>query len=194
MPFSRKFALTSAIATQCLVAALAGSPARADTIPSYFFKEWTVAANCAEQTTGQAASVSPGLKFQISSDSLGADGSYVFVAENIDQLQWAPDWNGIKLQYRAGTAMTTLPADFECIPGQEATSPFLAMSNYVQTAEPYYQQEHWYALATIQGQLEHVLIFPRNASTGPSAVIVMLSASSPTTAQLDDNGVIHMDQ
>ena len=193
MPFSRKFVLTSVMATQCLVAALAGSPARADTIPDYFFKEWTVATDCAEASAGLAASVSPGLKFMISSASQGADGSYVFVAENVGQAQWAPEWNGIKLQYRAGTPITTLPADFQCSPGQEATSSFLALSNYVQTAEPYYAQEHWYALATIQGQLEHVLIFPRNASTGPSAVIVMLSASSPTTAQLDDNGVITME-
>jgi hypothetical protein len=67
--------------------------------------------------------------------------------------------------------MNALPADFECIAGEEATSPFLAMSNYAQAAEPYYELAHWYGIARIQGQLEHVLIFPSSASGGPSAVI-----------------------
>jgi hypothetical protein len=88
--------------------------------------------------------------------------------------------------------MTTLPADFECIPGQETTSPFLAMSNYAQSAEPFYEQAHWYGLAKIHGQLEHVLIFPRDASSGPRAVVVLQSVNSPTSVQLDDNGVLHM--
>ena len=100
--------------------------------------------------------------------------------------------HGIKLQYRPGTTMQTLPADFECIPGQEASSSFLAMSNYSQATEPYYAQAHWYGIAKIHGQLEHVLIFPRNASSGPAAVIVMQSVNSPGTMQLDDNGVIHV--
>jgi hypothetical protein len=39
--------------------------------------------------------------------------------------------------------------------------------------------------------LEHVLIFPRAASTGPSAIIVMESVTSPGSVQLDDDGVIH---
>jgi hypothetical protein len=86
-----------------------------------------------------------------------------------------------------------MPADFECIPGQEATSPFLAMSNYAQATEPFYEQGHWYGIAKIRGQLEHVLIFPRNAASGPSAVIIMQSVNSLATVQLDSNGVIHSD-
>ena len=192
MPFSRQAFLAIAAATQCLVGALAGAPARAATIPEYFFKEWTVANNCTEQHAGLAAQVAAGLKFKISADTLAADGSYVFQAEDVGQQHWAANWNGMKLEYRAGPEMKTLPADFECIPGQEAASPFLAMSNYAQASEPYYQQRHWYGVAKIHGQMEHILIFPRNAATGPTAVILMLSVNSPGTVQLDDNGVIQL--
>jgi hypothetical protein len=193
MPFFRKSVLVSALAAQCLVAGFAAAPARADTIPAYFFAEWTVSKNCTEQHAGLAAHVQTGLKLKISADSQAADGSYVAQAENTGSLRWAANWNGIKLVYRPGTAMTTVPADFECIPGQEATSSFLAMSNYSQSAEPYYEQAHWYGIAKIHGQLEHVLVFPRDASQGgPSAVVVMQSVNSPGTVQLDENGVIHM--
>ena len=192
MPFSRKAILASAIAP-CLVGALAGTPAQAGTIPGYFFKEWTVSKNCTEQHAGLAATVQSGLKFKITRDAQTADGSYVFQAEDTGQQHWAANWNGMKLEYRAGTEMKTLPADFECIPGQEASSPFLAMSNYAQATEPFYEQAHWYGIAKIRGQLEHVLIFPRNASSGPSAVIIMASVNSATTVQLDTDGVIHSD-
>jgi len=147
MSFSRKPILASIIAIQCLVAALAGAPARADTIPDYFFTEWTVSKNCTEQHAGLAARVQTGLKFKISRDSQAADGSFVFEAQDSGQKQWGANWNGMKLQFRPGTDMKTLPADFECIPGQEATSPFLAMSNYAQATEPYYEQAHWYGIA-----------------------------------------------
>jgi hypothetical protein len=192
MPISRKAILASAIAP-CLVGALTGTPAQAGTIPEYFFKEWTVSRNCTEQHAGLAARVQTGLKFKISRDTQAADGSYVLEAEDAGQQHWAANWNGMKLVYRPGTEMKTLPADFECIPGQEATSPFLAMSNYVQSTEPFYEQRHWYGVAKIHGQLEHILIFPSSAASGPKAVVVMQSANSAGTLQLDDNGVIHMD-
>jgi hypothetical protein len=191
MSVSRKSLLTSALASSCLVAALAGAPARAQTVPDHFFSEWTVSKNCTEQHAGLAARVPGGLKFKISRDSQAADGSYVFEAEDAGQQHWAANWNGLSLSYRPGTVMTTLPADFECIPGQEATSPFLAMSNYAQATEPYYEQAHWYGLARIQGQLEHVLIFPRNSTQGPTAVIVLQSVNASNVVQLDDNGIIH---
>jgi hypothetical protein len=193
MLFSRKSVLASAIAAQCLVSGLAATPARADTIPAYFFAEWTVSKNCTEQHAGQAAQVQKGLKLKISADTQAADGSYVVQAENAGSAHWAANWDGLKLVYRPGTEMKTVPADFECIPGQEASSSFLAMSNYTQSTEPYYEQAHWYGIAKIRGQLEHVLVFPRNAGQGgPSAVIVMQAANSPSTVQLDENGVIHM--
>jgi hypothetical protein len=191
MPFSRKMSLSCLLAAQCLIAGLS-VPAHAGTIPGYFFKEWTTAANCAEQNAGLAARVPSGLKFSISRDSAAPDGSYVFEAINTDSLQWEQGWNGMKLEYRAGTKMTTIPADFECIPGQESTSPFLAMSGYAVSAEPYYEPEHWYGMARIHGQLEHILVFPRDASNGgPSAVIVLQSVTSAKTVQLDDNGMIN---
>lgn len=193
MPFSRNVCLATAVAAQCLVAVLAAGPTHAATaIPAYFFKEWTVSKNCTEQNAGLAAQVSLGLKLKISADP-AADGSSVVQAEDVGQNHWAANWNGMKLQYRAGTDIQTLPADFECIPGQEASSSFLAMSNYTQSSEPFYAQAHWYGMARIQGQLEHVLIFPRNSTTGPAAVVIMQSASAPGTVQLDDNGVIHME-
>lgn len=192
MLISRKAFLSTVVAAQCLVSALAGSPARAQTIPDHFFKEWTVSKNCTEQHAGLAARVQTGLKFKISRDNTAADGSYVFQAQDVGQQHWAANWNGMKLTFRAGTDMQALPADFECIPGQEAASPFLAMSNYAQATEPYYEQAHWYGLAKIRGQLEHVLIFPRNSAEGPSAVIVMQSVQASTAVQLDDNGVIHV--
>src|SRR2546423_13164174 len=114
----RKPLLSITIAAQCLVAALAGAPAQAATIPDYFFKEWTVAKNCTEQHAGLAARVQTGLKFKITRDAVAADGRYMFQAEDVGQQRWAANWNGMKLTFRAGTAMTTLPADFECIPGQ----------------------------------------------------------------------------
>jgi hypothetical protein len=193
MSLSRKASLAVVAAAQCLVATLAGaSQAQAATaaIPDYFFSEWTVSKNCTEQHAGLAARVQTGLKFKISRD-VTEDGSFVFQAEDGTQQQWAANWNGIKLEYRAGTQMTTIPADFECVPGQEASSPFLAMSGFAQASEPYYELQHWYGTATIAGQLEHVLIFPRNTKGAASAIIVLQSVNSPTSVKLDDDGVIH---
>ena len=192
---SRKIPLSLALAAQlCLAGLAANSPARAsDAIPDYFFKEWTVAKNCTEAHAGLAARVRAGLKFKISRDSATDDGSYTFVAEDAGQSRWATNWNGLTLAYRSGSKMTSVPADFECIPGAESSSPFLAMSGFAQAAEPFYEQEHWYGLASIHGQLEHVLIFPRDtsASGDTSVVVVMQSVNSPSTVQLDDDGVLH---
>jgi len=193
MRFPRNVILASAIAMQCLLGGLAAAPARAGDIPDNFFMEWTVSKNCTEQHAGLAAHVASGLRFKISRDALAADGSYVFQAENTGKQHWNAGWDGIKLQYRPGTAMKTLPADFECIPGQEASSSFLAMSNYAVATEPQYEQGHWYALARIHGQLEHILIFPSSSASGPKAVIVMQSVTASNSIQLDDNGVIHLD-
>jgi hypothetical protein len=187
---SRKVALSLALATQlCLTGIGASAPAHAaPTIPAYFFKEWTVSKNCVEAHAGLAARVQAGLKFKVAPSQ---DGGYTFIAEDSGQSHWAANWNGLQLVYRPGTPMTTLPADFECIPGQESTSPFLAMSGFAQSAEPQYEQEHWYGLAKIHGQLEHVLIFPRNTTGEASVIIVLESVNAPGTVQLDDDGVVH---
>jgi hypothetical protein len=192
---TRKFSLTAFVAAQCLVVGLAATtPVRAAEIPQYFFSQWTVTSNCTEASAGPAARVQPGLEFKIAATP-AADGSYTLQTVNAAGKQWASAWNGLKLEYRPGTKMTTIPADFECVAGAEsssaASSPLLAMSGYVQTAEPQYAQQHWYGIATIQGQLEHVLIFPRDAQGETSAIIVLESASTATTVNLDDNGVIN---
>jgi hypothetical protein len=195
---TRKLSLTVFAATQCVFAALvATAPARAaDSIPSYFFSQWTVKSNCIEANAGPAARVQTGLKFKISNDS--TNGTYTLQTINTGGKQWASEWNGVKLQYRAGAQMTTVPADFECAPGAEASStsssPLLAMSGYVQTVEPQYSYEHFYGLVTIHGQPEHVLIFARDAQGGgSSAIIVLESASTGSSVSLDDNGVISTD-
>jgi hypothetical protein len=192
---TRKFLLTAFAATQCLIVGLAASaPARAAEIPSYFFSQWTVTANCAEAHAGPAARVQAGLQFKIASQP-AADGTYTLQTINAAGQQWASAWSGVKLEYRTGTAMAAVPADFECLAGSEAASasasPFLAMSGYVQTAEPYYAQQHWYGLVKVHGQLEHVLIFPRDATGDKSAIIVLQSASAGSNISLDDNGVIN---
>ena len=192
---TRKLSLTAFAAAQCLFIGLAATtPAQAADIPQYFFSQWTVTANCTEANAGPAARVQAGLQFKISSDS-AANGSYALQTINAAGQQWATEWNGMKLQYRPGTPMTTVPADFACVAGSEASStassPFLAMSGYVQTAEPQYAQQHWYGLAKIHGQMEHVLIFPRPAKGDNSAIIVLQSASSSSYVVLDDGGVVN---
>ncbi|HEY6926464.1 MAG TPA: hypothetical protein VI653_23470 [Steroidobacteraceae bacterium] len=190
---TRKISLTVFAAAQCVFAGLiATTPARAEQIPQYFFAQWTVTANCTEAQAGAATRVQAGLQFKISKSP---DGAYTLQTINASGKQWASEWQGVKLTYRAGTKMNSVPADFECVAGSEATSasssPFLAMSGYVQAVEPQYAQEHWYGLAKIHGQLEHVLIFPRPVKGENSAIIVLQSASTSGNVILDDNGVIN---
>jgi hypothetical protein len=190
----RKLPLTVFAAAHCLIAGLlVATPARATEVPKYFQGKWTVTSNCTEASAGPATRVQAGLQFSVAKDQTG---HYTLQTVNAAGRQWASEWNGVKLVYRPGAQMTTVPADFECVAGAEASSasasPLLAMSGYVQTAEPQYAQEHFYGLARIRGQLEHVLIFPRDSSTGGASVIVVLeSATSGANISLDDNGVIH---
>lgn len=191
---TRKFSLTAFAAAQCLVAGLIATTAAhaATPIPSYFFSHWTVTANCTEAQAGPATRVQSGLQYTI---SRSANGTYTLQTINANGKQWANEWQGVKLIYRAGTKMNSVPADFECVAGSEAaatsSSPFLAMSGYVQTVEPQYAQEHWYGIAKIHGQMEHVLIFPRAVQGDNSAIIVLQSATAGSNVVLDDNGVIN---
>jgi hypothetical protein len=189
---TRRISLTAFAAAQCVfVSMIAAAPARATQIPSYFFSQWTVTANCTEAQASPATRVQTGLQFKISQS---ADGTYTLQTINASGKQWASEWQGVKLSYRAGTKMSSVPADFECVAGSEAastsSSPFLAMSGYVQAVEPQYAQEHWYGVAKIHGQPEHVLIFPRAVKGDNSAIIVLQSASTSGNVVLDDNGVI----
>ena len=193
MSFSRQISLSCVLFAQCLIAGLA-APAQAgnSSLPQYFFHPGTTAANCAEQSGGIAAHVPAGLKFQVAQDT--TDGTYVFQAVNSDTQKWPAGWNGMKLKYRPGTRMTAVPADYTCVPGQEASNSFLAMSDYQVGPEPYVEFEHMYGVTRIAGQIEHVMVFLRdNSNGGPAAVIVLQSATSKTTMQLDQNGVINAD-
>jgi hypothetical protein len=162
-------------------------------VPAYFFSQWTVQSNCAEAGFDPAEHTLLGLQFSISAASLSADGaSYGFqpISSSATQV-WPDGWSELALQYRSGVQMTNVPADFVCIPGEPASSGLLAMSNYTQSAEPYYEYEHWYALGTLHGEQHHVLIFPRNVVGTDSAIIIVLDAGTSGNVQLDQDGSIH---
>jgi len=188
-------ALLPTIAAILIISAIQ-SVARAQTakVPAYFFKQWTVQSNCAEQGADPTAHAQIGLQYVVSPTSVAADGvSYAFEAVNSDTQAWPEGWSDLTLQYRAGTAMVGVPADFACVPGQAASSSLLAMSNYTQSAEPYYPYEHWYGLTSIHGEPHHVLIFPRNVDGTDSAIILLLDAGTDGNVQLDQDGSIHSD-
>jgi len=170
------------------------SAAQTTTVPAYFFQQWTVQSNCIEQGFDPAEQTQVGLQFAISPASLAADGlSYAFQPINNATQVWPDGWSELTLQYRAGVQMTTVPADFTCIPGQPSSSALLAMSNFTQSAEPYYEYEHWYGLGTLHGEPHHFLVFPRNVTGADSAIIVLLDAGTDGTVQLDQDGTIHTD-
>jgi hypothetical protein len=174
-----------------LFVAVVATPAQAATlIPGYFFNEWTISKSCTQLNSGSPAHAQSGLKFRV--DSASADGtSYTLRPVDNAKKRWAGGWRSLTLEYRAGTKMRAVPADFECVPGEEASSPFLAMSGNSQTAEPFYEFEHWYGMANIGGELHHVLIFPRDSSGPSSVVIVVQDADSGDDVTLDSDGTIH---
>lgn len=180
------------VAAICLIGA--GSPARAQSasIPEYFFSEWTVSKDCSEPHAGIGGHTQPGLKFRVSRSSHDGES---FVLEAIDngRLVWPKGWKRVKLEYRPGTKMRSIPADFECIPGEEASNPFLAMSGYAMTAEPWYEYEHWYGMVTIHGEPHHLLIFPRDVRGPSSAIVVLHDADAYDNIKLDHGGAIHVE-
>lgn len=194
MPLSDQLILS--IAASCLTMAITTSaPAQtASQIPDYFFSEWRITRDCTEAHATTTGHTTPGLKLRVARKSASPDGlSYRLEVLNERNKTWRAGWSNIRLEYRAGTPMRVQPADFTCIPGEEASSPFLAMGGYAISAEPYYEYEHWYGRATIHGQLHHVLIFPRAGSTeGP--VIVLHDAENATGISLDHDGIIHTEQ
>jgi hypothetical protein len=165
--------------------------AQTATVPAYFFKQWTVQSNCIEQGFDPAEQTQVGLQYAISTASLAADGlSYAFQPINSATQAWPDGWSQLTLQYRAGIQMADVPADFACVPG-EPTSALLANSHFTQSAEPYYEYEHWYGLGTLHGEPHHFLIFPRNIKGADSAIIILLDAGTNGDVQLDQNGTIH---
>jgi len=154
----------------CVMAAIQSKPANADTIPAYFLNSWTVDRDCTEAHAGALhGHTIPGLQLQVKQQ---ADSSYTLVPVDNTAGHWNRGWKGVTLEYRAGSPMATIPADMECVPGQEASSPFLAQSGFAVSAEPYYPQEHWYGQVTIHGEKHHLLIFPQNVQQGPASAAI----------------------
>jgi hypothetical protein len=191
---SRSASLLLSLAAGCLTCG-ANLVAHADTtspIPSYFFKEWKVSKSCLEAHAGADGHVAIGQKFRMTAAVANADGTtYKLKSLDSQNRLLAGNWGGVNLQYRPGAKMATVPADFECIPGEEASSPFLALGNYVSNAEPYFEAEHWYALVKIHGEPHHLLIFPRDVTGEDSAIIVLQDAGAADGVTLDNNGVVH---
>jgi hypothetical protein len=180
----------------CLIAGSA-VPSQAQelaAIPNHFFSEWSVKKDCSEQHAGPQGHVQNGLKFKVSRTALAADGQAFTLEVRTPDGENAPgSWQNVRVEYRAGVRMTTLPADFECTPGAETTSPFLAMGNYSTSAEPWYEYEHWVGLVDIHGQKHHLLIFPRDVKLAGTvrAVIVLHDADASDNVKLDHGGAIH---
>jgi hypothetical protein len=175
----------------CVMASVQPKAAHASTIPDYFFKVWTISRDCTEQHAGIAGGHTiPQLQFRVSRNTV--DGiTYALQPVNNARIgRWSAGWNNVKLEYRAGTKMASIPADMECVPGQEASSSFLGQSGFRSSAEPYYGYEHWYGKVNIHGEDHHLLIFPRNTKGPSSAVIVLIDAGNSGNLQLDHNGTI----
>ncbi len=160
-------------------------------IPDYFFSAWTVNRDCTEAHAGGGGHTQPGNQFSIAPVAAD-DGSVTYSLKPLDTPDhvWRSGWRNVSLEYRAGAKMAALPADFECIPGAEASSSFLAQSGFAVSAEPYYPYEHWYGTVTLHGQKHHLLIFPRNAKGPSSAAIVLVDTDAGSNLQLDTNGTI----
>jgi hypothetical protein len=180
---------TSALLVSAVIQA--DAHAQTATIPAYFFKQWTVQSNCIQQGFNPAEQTQVGLQYVIAPASSLADGvSYAFQPINNATQAWPGGWSNLKLQYRAGIQMANIPADFACVPG-EPSSALLVNSNFTQSAEPYYEYEHWYGLGVLHGEPHHFLIFPRNVNGAGSAIIILLDAGTYGAVQLDQNGSIH---
>ena len=189
---SRNLLAIASLTSIAVLAIMAPAARATDSIPSYFFNDWTIDTNCVEVGDDADDHAHQGLKFRISQASLSSgDQSYAFETVNNGTQVWDSSWASVRLQYRAGTQMAAVPADFACVPGEEASSTLLAMTGFSQSTEPYYEYEHWYGVATIDGAPHHVLIFPRSATGDSSVVMVLENATSDSHVQLDQNGTIH---
>src|SRR5262245_59423707 len=160
-------------------------------IPDYFFSTWTVNRDCTEVHAGSGGHTIPGSQFRVVR-SQTADGGVAYTLQTLDKpgIRWSKNWKSVKLEFRAGTALKSIPADFECVPGEEASQPFLAQSGFAVSGEPYYPQEHWYGTVMIHGQMHHMLIFPRNVKGADSAAVLLIDADAGGNLQLDTDGTV----
>ena len=182
--FSAVLAMMASIQTKSEAQTVSG-------IPDYFFSTWTVNRDCTEAHAGRGSGHTlPGSQFSVVRSESSDGVSYSLQPVDKPGLSWSRGWKSVKLEYRAGTPLSSIPADFECIPGEEASQPFLAQSGFAVSAEPYYGQEHWYGTVQIHGQKHHLLIFPRNVQGADSAAIVLIDADAGGNLQLDTDGTI----
>jgi hypothetical protein len=158
-------------------------------IPDYFFNTYTVNRDCTEAHAGNNHTV-PGSQFRITRFTM--DGGQTYYLQVLDKpgFTWPTTWRNVRLQYRAGVRMQSIPADFECVPGAEASQPFLAQSGFAVSGEPQYPYERWYGTVQIHGQTHHLLIFPRSATGPNSAAVLLIDTDAAGNLQLDNNGVI----
>jgi hypothetical protein len=188
MSSSRALPLVLFSTALTVMAAIQPKTAKADTVPGYFFNSWTVNRDCTEAHAGvNRGHTIPGTSFTVKPQ---ADGTYTLVPVDTSAGRWNRTWKNVSLEYRAGSQMASIPADMECVPGQEASSSFLAQSGYAVSAEPYYPYEHWYGQVTIHGEKHHLLIFPRAGEQGVSAAVVLIDSDASGNLQLDNNGTI----
>lgn len=162
----------------------------ASAIPAYFFDTWTVNRDCTEQHAGRGSHSQPGLKFRVTRSTSEAGEGYALEVVSTVNGPGPASWPKVKLEYRAGAQLTSIPADMECVPGEEASSPFLAMSGFSQSSEPYYGYAHWYGQITLHGEKHHFLLFPRNVHGPSSAAIMLVDADASDNLQLDHDGTI----
>ena len=179
----------SVLASAALLLTLSPASLADPAVPAYFFSTWTISKDCSEQHAGPAGHVQTGLRFSI--DAQSTDGlTFSLNPIDVNRKLWPGSWKKVRLEYRPGVKMTSVPADFECVPGEESASPYLAMSSYSQTAEPSYEFEHWYGILLIHDEPHHVLIFPRDTKGESSALIMIQDVDARDTIKLDHNGII----
>ncbi|MEP7245046.1 MAG: hypothetical protein ABI885_15400 [Gammaproteobacteria bacterium] len=181
--FSTALALMASIQTRTEAQTASG-------IPDYFFSAWTVSRDCTEAHAGPRGHTLPGNQYRIAPTATSDGTSYSLLAVDRPNHVWGSGWRNVKLEYRAGTPMSTMPADFSCVPGSEASSSFLAQSGYSVSAEPYYGNEHWYGTVMLHGEKHHLLIFPTQTHGPASAAIVLIDADASDNLQLDTGGII----
>ena len=182
--FSTALSLMASIQTKTEAQTVSGPPA-------YFFSTWKVNRDCTEVHAGSGGHTIPGSQFRVVR-APNAYGGVTYTLQAIDKpgLRWSSGWKNVQLVYRAGTPLKSIPADFECVKGEEASSPFLAQSGFSVGPEPFYGQEHWYGKVRIHGQTHHLLIFPRNVTGTDSAAILLIDADASGNMQLDTDGTI----
>jgi hypothetical protein len=181
--FSTALALMASIQTKSEAQTASG-------IPDYFFSTYTVNRDCTEAHAGGGGHTLPGSQFKVSRSSADGGGTYTLQVLDKPGFRWSSGWKGVKLEYRAGARMQSIPADFACIPGEEESQPFLAQSGFAVSGEPQYPYERWYGTVKIHGQLHHLLIFPRNAKGPDSAAVLLIDTDASGNLQLDENGAI----